>query len=188
MRRIPWDGIFVEHPVRPVPVGDPLSNLAASMPQLDNESPTAVVPRIGYASFWEKVPQRTWSGSAWNLREGLRRVSDTIDVGVEFSAAARNMLKFVHARYRDGRLTTVAGIEDKEWPLPGPVPDGVNLLGALSPGQVARLYDEHDLFVMPPRQESFGVVFTEALSRGLPCVARNAYAMPEIGTQVSPVH
>jgi hypothetical protein len=72
MSRIAWDGIFVEHPVRPVPVGDPLSNLAASMPQLDNESPTAVVPRIGYASFWEKIPQRTWSGSAWNLREGLR--------------------------------------------------------------------------------------------------------------------
>ena len=366
MRRIPWDGIFVEHPVRPVPVGDPLSNLAASMPQLDNESPTAVVPRIGYASFWEKVPQRTWSGSAWNLREGLRRVSDTIDIGVEFSAATRNMLKLAHARYRDGRLTTpwcysgvtdtfidralrhglreksrnrdvdavlqveflasimpvpfysyadcswdslfatvtraemyadlmslppssmmrrrdlqlamyerasgiitmshwfarslveqsgispekihvvhpgfsagrtilesrplrdkpaprrrllfvgrqhtpysfyrkggdlavaalsalrreydsqitltVVGIEDKEWPLPGPVPDGVNLLGVLSPGQVARLYDEHDLFVMPSRQESFGVVFTEALSRGLPCVARNAYAMPEIVT------
>lgn len=86
-------------------------------------------------------------------------------------------------REYDSQITlTVVGIEDKQWPLPGAVPDGVNLLGVLSPGQVARLYDEHDLFVMPSRQESFGVVFTEALSRGLPCVARNAYAMPEIVT------
>jgi len=363
-----WDGIFLEHPVRPVPVGDPLSGLAPAMSQSDDETPGFAGPRIGYASFWEKVPERTWSGSAWNLREGLRRVSDAVDIGVEFPAVVRNALKLAHARYSRGRgrLTTpwcysgitdafidralrrglreksrdrdidavlqveflasimpvpfysyadcswdslfatvarpemyaslmsltpssmmrrrdrqlamyerasgiitmshwfarslveqsgiapekihvvhpgfsagrtilepgplrdkpvprrrllfvgrqhkpyafyrkggdlavaalsvlrreydphitltVAGIEDSEWPLPGPVPDGVNLLGALSPDQVARLYDEHDLFVMPSRQESFGIVFTEALSRGLPCVARNAYAMPEIIT------
>jgi glycosyltransferase involved in cell wall biosynthesis len=35
---------------------------------------------------------------------------------------------------------------------------------------------------MPSRSEPFGIVFAEALSAGLPCVARNAYAMPEIVT------
>ena len=35
---------------------------------------------------------------------------------------------------------------------------------------------------MPSRYEPFGVVFTEALARGLPCIARDAYAMPEIVT------
>jgi glycosyltransferase involved in cell wall biosynthesis len=321
-------------------------------------------PRIGYACFWEEAPERTWSGSAWNLREGLRKVSDTVDIGVEFPVLTRKALRVGHARYMDGRLTTTwcysrvtdafidkalrRGLKEKssehavdavllveflnaimpipfyvyadcswdslfataerpemyaelmsitpsnmmrrrdlqlamyeraagiitmshwfarslveqsgvspekvrvvhpgfsagrtiqgarplrdrpaprrkllfvgrqnapysfyrkggdlvvaalsilrreydpevtltiagmgEWPLPGSAPDGVNMLGALSPSEVARLYDEHDLFVMPSRQEAFGIVFAEALSRGLPCVARNAYAMPEMIT------
>jgi glycosyltransferase involved in cell wall biosynthesis len=326
----------------------------------------SVKPRIGYASFWEKVPEGTWSGTAWNLREELRKVSDTVDIGVEFPDIARTALRAVSAKYRGGRLTTswnysrvtdafvdrtlrrgfreksrereldavlelefltsimpipyyiyadcswdsvlatvarpemyadmvsvspstvmrrrdhqlamygraagiftmshwfarslveqsgvpaekihvvhpgisarrishearplparpaprrrllfvgrqhsrnafyrkggdqvvaalsilrreydpeitltVAGMEVAEWPLSGPVPEGVNLLGALPPAQVARLYDEHDVFVMPSRNEPFGIVFAEALSRGLPCVARSAFAMPEIVT------
>ncbi len=363
MSRIPWDGVFADHPVRPAAATDPLPAAPASRAALP-----AGVPRIGYAALWEKARERTWSGSAWNLREGLRQASDTVDIGVEFPAVTSTALKALHARYSAGRLTspwfysavtdsfidrslrrglreqsrggavdavllvefltatvrapcyvyadcswdslfatvarpemyadimalspasmmrrrdrqlalyeraagiitmsrwfakslveqsgispgkvhvaypgfsvsraaqspsaqspaapdrpgprrkllfvgrqstpyafyrkggdlvvaalailrrdydpgitlTVAGPE--RWPLPGPVPDGVHLLGPRSAPEVARLYDEHDLFVMPSRQESFGIVFLEALSRGLPCVARNAYAMPEVVT------
>jgi glycosyltransferase involved in cell wall biosynthesis len=79
----------------------------------------------------------------------------------------------------DPELTlTMAGVPD--WPLPGPVPDGVSLPGVLSPAEVQRLYDAHDLLVVPSRMDGFGIVFAEAASRGLPCVARNAYAMPEV--------
>ena len=35
---------------------------------------------------------------------------------------------------------------------------------------------------MPSRLEPFGIVFIEALARGLPCIGRDAYAMPEIIT------
>jgi glycosyltransferase involved in cell wall biosynthesis len=81
----------------------------------------------------------------------------------------------------DPQITlTIAGPE--KWPLPGTPPDGVRFLGALPPDDVSALYDSHDLFVMPSRLEPFGIVFAEALSRGLPCVARDAYAMPEIVT------
>jgi glycosyltransferase involved in cell wall biosynthesis len=44
------------------------------------------------------------------------------------------------------------------------------------------MYETHDVFVMPSRMEPYGLVFAEALSRGIPVVARNAYAMPEIVT------
>jgi len=76
---------------------------------------------------------------------------------------------------------TMAGMS--RWPIPGAEPPaGINFAGALPSAEVEQLYDSHDLFVMPSRLETFGIVLVEALSRGLPCVARNACAMPEIVT------
>lgn len=73
---------------------------------------------------------------------------------------------------------TIAG--PREWPLSGAIPPGVTFLGPQSPERVAALFDEHDLFVMPSLFEAFGIVFAEALCRGLPCVGRDDCAMPEI--------
>jgi glycosyltransferase involved in cell wall biosynthesis len=73
---------------------------------------------------------------------------------------------------------TVAG--PPVWPLAGEVPDGVDFLGPRPLAEVGHLLDTHDLFVMPSRLEPFGIVFAEAISRGLPCVGRDAFAMPEI--------
>jgi glycosyltransferase involved in cell wall biosynthesis len=81
----------------------------------------------------------------------------------------------------DPQITlTVAGPEN--WPLPGSPPDGVRFCGVLPPNEIAALYDSHDLLVVPSRMEPFGIVFVEALARGVPCIARNAYAMPEVVT------
>jgi glycosyltransferase involved in cell wall biosynthesis len=89
-------------------------------------------------------------------------------------------LSVLRRDYDPGITLTVVGME--AWPLPGSVPDGVDFRGVLPPSEVKKLYDSSDLFVMPSRMEPFGLVFAEALSRGLPCVARNACAMPEIVT------
>ena len=84
-------------------------------------------------------------------------------------------------REHDPRITlTVVG--PQTWPLEGAPPDGVQFLGSLPRHEVALLYDRHDLLVMPSRMEPFGIVFAEALARGMPCVARDAFAMPEIVT------
>lgn len=80
--------------------------------------------------------------------------------------------------YAPDTQLTVAG--PARWPMSGGVPEGVEFLGDLGTVEVARLYREHDLFVMPSRFEGFGIVFREALANGLPVIAREAFAMTEI--------
>lgn len=73
---------------------------------------------------------------------------------------------------------TVAG--PSAWPLPGEPPAGVHFAGRVARSELISLYDRHDLLVMPSRLEGFGIVFVEALGRGLPCIGRRAFAMPEL--------
>lgn len=366
------EGVIRDHPIAPV-IHDPLAPAdAGHLGGVKGYTGTPTRPRIGFACHWEANQERTWSGSAWNLRKALRLVADTTDIGVQVPEFSRAALKALHTRYHGGRLTTtwvyssltdaymrralstelnrnpaarhcdsvlmiddlatlpvpfftyydsswdllisavespdvlaalraitpsivsrrrdrqiavyeqaagviafsrwharslveqsgvspqkvhvvppaivghldgssvnefgerqlrrplvkreglrrrllfvgrqhqsydfyrkggdlvVAALEIlrrdydpqitltivglRNWPLPGTPPDGVRMLGILPPDRVAELYDSHDLFVMPSRLEPFGLVFAEALARGLPCVARNACAMPEIVT------
>ncbi|CAN5615505.1 hypothetical protein BH20ACT10_BH20ACT10_24760 [soil metagenome] len=89
-------------------------------------------------------------------------------------------LELLRREYSPSIQLTVAGPES--WPLPGGVPEGVVFLGDRPTAEVARLYREHDVFVMPSRFEAFGIVFREALANGLPVVGRSAFALPEIIT------
>ena len=66
------------------------------------------------------------------------------------------------------------------WPLDGTVPPGVHFLGDVPTSRLASEMERHDLFVMPSRFEPFGIAPVEALASGMPCVVRDAYAMPEV--------
>ncbi len=51
--------------------------------------------------------------------------------------------------------------------------DHITLLPAASPGEVASLFDEHDIFVLPSRVEGLSIAMLEAAARGcVPVVAR----------------
>lgn len=66
------------------------------------------------------------------------------------------------------------------WPLKSEYPDWVDFRGSLPPAEVGKLWASHDMFVLPSRFEAYGLAFLEARAAGLPCVARDAYAMPEL--------
>jgi glycosyltransferase involved in cell wall biosynthesis len=57
--------------------------------------------------------------------------------------------------------------------------DRVTVLGALPPGDVAKRYDEADLFVLASRFEGYGMAYAEALARGLPIIGTTAGAIPD---------
>lgn len=103
-------------------------------------------------------------------------------VGGEFERkGGRQVLEAIAQLNRAGdrRLQlTIAG--PARWPLPGAPPGWVDFRGTLGRREVADLFASHDLFVMPSRFEAYGMVFLEARAWGLPCIGRDAYAMPEL--------
>jgi glycosyltransferase involved in cell wall biosynthesis len=78
------------------------------------------------------------------------------------------------------RLLRLTIVGPPNWPLSQPPPDWVDYLGVCSRTETVKLFKSHDLFVMPSRFEAYGLVFLEARSTGIPCIGRDAYAMPEL--------
>ncbi|HVE94462.1 MAG TPA: glycosyltransferase family 4 protein [Acidimicrobiales bacterium] len=108
-------------------------------------------------------PRRLLSIGVDFYRKGIDLVADAVSV--------------LRSRGMDVELT-IAG--PTAWPDGRPMAPGVTFLGSVPPAAVPNLYAAHDVFVLPSRFEPFGIVFTEALAAGLPVVARDAFAMPEI--------
>lgn len=75
---------------------------------------------------------------------------------------------------------TLTVVGPPHWPLDSEPPDGVAFLGDVSSYDLVPVLDSHDLLVLPSRFEPFGIAFVEALARGMPCIGRSAYAMPEL--------
>ena len=57
--------------------------------------------------------------------------------------------------------------------------DRIDVLGAVSDEAIVDLYSQSDLFVLASRFEGYGMVFTEALARGLPVIGTTGGAIPE---------
>lgn len=56
----------------------------------------------------------------------------------------------------------------------------INFLGRVPDDALAKVYAESDVFAMPSDQEGFGLVFVEAMARGMACVCGNRDASREV--------
>jgi glycosyltransferase involved in cell wall biosynthesis len=64
--------------------------------------------------------------------------------------------------------------------LPAPLPPWLRIVGPLPAPDVPDFYSALDLFAMPSRTDSFGIVFLEAWANGLPVVAAAAGGVIEV--------
>ncbi len=85
--------------------------------------------------------------------------------------------------WRAGGFATRATLElVTNWQIHGELPPGVSLarrIAAHSPEWIAQ-WAAADVFVMPTRNEAFGLVFQEAAAAGLPAIGTRHNAIPEI--------
>lgn len=112
------------------------------------------------------------------------RAPTLLFVGREFERKGGDLLLRAFARVRE-RVpnATLVIIGPNEAPESQP---GVQFLGRLQksdPGDERRLaesYSSADVFCFPTRHEPFGLVVLEAMLHGLPVVASNVWALPEM--------
>lgn len=88
-----------------------------------------------------------------------------------------NAFRLLREKMPDAELY-IAGPQKN--PLAKEQVDGIFFVGAQGAEQLVQLYNQCDVFCMPSRFEAYGLVFAEALAFGLPCIARNAFAMKEM--------
>ena len=99
-----FQSVIKDHPIPPV-AQDPLVTAAAGDPA-HRLPATGRPPRVGFACHWDAARERTWSGSAWNVRAALGLTAEVVDIGVAVPPYSRAALKALHTRYYGGRLTT----------------------------------------------------------------------------------
>lgn len=102
---------------------------------------------------------------------------DILFVGMDWERKGGPDLLAAYRRVRDRHpdaTLTVAGV------TPRIADPGVRVLGRVGADELDRLYAGAAVFSLPTLREPFGIVFVEAMERGLPIVATDVGALPDM--------
>ncbi len=109
--------------------------------------------------------------------EGRYEAKRILFVGIDWERKGGPMLieafRQVRLAHPDAQLTIVGSGP----PVPEP---NVEVLGEVPVDEVSAIYDRATVFCMPTQREAFGIVFVEAMTHGLPVVATNVGALPDM--------
>ncbi len=145
-----------------------------------NPARVTVLPH-GLDAHWTPSPRRSAPGAGKRLLSVTRlsRADSYKGVDVVLRVLPDVLDRHPEATYvvaGDGddrpRLETIA----REFVISG----HVKFCGEVTGSKLHALYSEADLFVLPSREEGFGIVFLEAMSYGLPVVAARAGGTLEV--------
>lgn len=103
-------------------------------------------------------------------------------VGRDFQRKGGELLLDSYRQVREHHEVDLVIAGPSRWMRSGPVPDGVHFLGNVPTTSLNPYFRHARLFAMPSYYEAFGIAFVEALCLGVPVIARNSCAMPEIVT------
>jgi glycosyltransferase involved in cell wall biosynthesis len=148
-------------------------HLAEEMCELEPRASVAVVPNVIAPNFLEPVPARAhgtretcellFVGSIRDNRKGLEELLRALRLYLDMPGSQRARLTIIG----DGRrrkwfeeLAETLGLGDR-----------CRFMGSRSREEVARAMMEADVFVMPSKYETFGVVYAEAMASGKPVIA-----------------
>jgi len=150
-------------------LGVPSERITVCRPGAPDWAPRTATPANGYVLFLGTLEARKNVGGLLDAYEKLvnarQRVPELVLAGKETAAAQPWLDRLSHA------------------PLAG----HVRHIGYVQPADRLALYDGARLLVLPSFDEGFGMPVLEAMTRGVPVVAANRGALPEVLGDAGPL-
>lgn len=87
--------------------------------------------------------------------------------------SVKNLEFLINVFNKNGKSLTIAGQGILEEKLRKMAKENIKLTGHIPNKEIGKLYQEHDIFILPSKIEPWGLVVEEALYNGLPVIVSN---------------
>ena len=157
---LPWTDAARKSLLHTLPKGAWQNKVNTVYPCIDTSTYTVTVKRK------KSTIHFLFIGSAFELKGGI----DTIE-------AFKLLTKTV-----DAKLTVISNLDELYRKRYANV-KGLEFRSKVPQQELEAIYADADVFIMPTHYDTFGLVYLEAMARGLPCIGTTQFATPEIITE-----